>query len=127
MPRPSPERLSVLPTDTITVLEGTTQHKIRFYGIDCPESGQDFGGRAKRFLSDMVFCKQVQVVQKDMERYGRVVGMVYVGALPMCQSRAHQPGQCPAPNLPKTQMSYLEKQKLRLQKKTKIEIHEKKF
>lgn len=70
--------VSVADGDTITVLEGTHQHRIRFYGIDCPESGQDFGARAKKFLSDMVFGKQVQVVQKDMDRYGRVVGMVYI-------------------------------------------------
>ena len=33
--------------DTITVLENRTQHKIRLYGIDAPEGGQDFGNRAK--------------------------------------------------------------------------------
>ncbi len=27
----------------------------------------------------MVFGKQVRVIQKDMDRYGRVVGMVFVG------------------------------------------------
>jgi micrococcal nuclease len=65
--------------DTITVLQDRTQYKIRLYGIDCPESGQDFGNRAKQFVSGMVYGKQVQVIQKDMDRYGRVVGMVYVG------------------------------------------------
>ena len=71
--------VSVADGDTITVLEGTTQHKIRLYGIDTPEKGQDFGNRAKQFVSGMVYGKQVQVVQKDMDRYGRVVGMVYQG------------------------------------------------
>jgi micrococcal nuclease len=66
--------------DTITVLQDHTQYKIRLYGIDTPESGQDFGNRAKQFTSSMVFGKQVQVIQKDMDRYGRVVGMVYVGS-----------------------------------------------
>lgn len=65
--------------DTITVLQDRTQYKIRLYGIDTPEKGQDFGNRAKQFTSGMVFSKQVQVVQKDKDRYGRVVGMVYVG------------------------------------------------
>ncbi len=66
--------------DTITVLQDRTQYKIRLYGIDTPEKSQDFGNRAKQFVSDMVFGKQVRVVQKDKDRYGRVVGMVYVGS-----------------------------------------------
>ena len=65
--------------DTITVLQDRTQYKIRLYGIDTPEKSQDFGTRAKQFTSDMVFGKDVRVVQKDMDGYGRVVGLVYVG------------------------------------------------
>lgn len=65
--------------DTITVLQDRTQYKIRLYGIDRPESHQDFGTRAKQFVSDLIFKKDVRVVQKDMDRYGRVVGIVYVG------------------------------------------------
>jgi len=65
--------------DTITVLQDRTQYKIRLYGIDTPERGQDFGNKAKQFISGMVFGKQVKVIQKDKDRYGRVVGMVYVG------------------------------------------------
>ena len=67
--------------DTIIALRqhDRTQHKIRFYGIDSPESHQDFGTRAKQFVSDLVFKKDVRVVQKDKERYGRVVGIVYPG------------------------------------------------
>ena len=51
--------------DTITVLENRTQHRIRLYGIDAPEGGQDFGNRAKKFVSDLVFGKQVRVVKSD--------------------------------------------------------------
>ncbi len=65
--------------DTINVLQDRTQYKIRLYGIDTPERGQDFGNRAKQFTSNMVFGKQVRVVQKDKDKYGRVVGMVFVG------------------------------------------------
>jgi micrococcal nuclease len=56
---------------------GNLQHKIRLYGIDAPEGGQDAGNRAKKFVSDLVFGKQVRVVQMDIDRYDRVV--VYVG------------------------------------------------
>ena len=71
--------VSIADGDTITVLENRTQYKIRLYGIDTPEKRQDFGNRAKQFTSDMVFGKQVQVVKKDIDRYRRIVGMVYVG------------------------------------------------
>ena len=64
--------------DTITVLQNKTQYKIRLYGIDTPEKAQDFGKRAKQFTSGLVYGKHVKVVQEDVDRYGRIVGMVYV-------------------------------------------------
>ena len=64
--------------DTITVLQNNTQYKIRLYGIDCPEKHQDFGTKAKQYTSKMVFGKTIKVVPKDTDRYGRVVGVVYI-------------------------------------------------
>ena len=72
--------VSVADGDTITVLDSSnTQHKIRIYGIDCPESHQDFGQKAKQFTSDMVFGKMVEVRVMDTDRYGRTVGIVNIG------------------------------------------------
>ena len=34
--------------DTLTVLRGRTQTRIRLHGIDAPETGQDYGRRASR-------------------------------------------------------------------------------
>jgi micrococcal nuclease len=65
--------------DTITVLENKTQYKIRLYGIDCPESRQDFGKREKQFTSSIAFGKTANVIKEDTDRYGRTVGIVYVG------------------------------------------------
>jgi micrococcal nuclease len=45
--------------DTITVLVNKTQVKVRLYGIDCPENGQDFGARAKQFASQMVLGRSL--------------------------------------------------------------------
>ena len=65
--------------DTITVLQNKTQYKIRLWGIDCPEKHQAFGQKAKQFTADMVFGKEVEVHVDTQDRYGRSVGIVYVG------------------------------------------------
>ena len=70
--------VSISDGDTITVLDSSkTQHKIRLWGIDRPESHQDFGAKAKQFTSDLVFGKTVQVITEDTDRYGRTVGTVW--------------------------------------------------
>jgi len=64
--------------DTITVLVGTTQHKIRVGSIDTPERGQAFGTRATQFTSKLVFGKTVTVRVVKIDRYDRSVGRVTV-------------------------------------------------
>jgi micrococcal nuclease len=49
---------------------------VPFYGIDCPETGQGFGSRAKFFTSELVFGKVVTVIPHDTDRYGRTVADV---------------------------------------------------
>ena len=65
--------------DTITVLQKKHQYKIRLYGVDCPESGQAFGNKAKQFTANMVFGKDVVVNVYDTDRYLRSVGVVRIG------------------------------------------------
>ena len=66
--------------DTATILvDGNKQEKIRFWGIDAPESKQDFGQVAKKKLSDLIFGKEVSVYITSQDRYGRNIGKVYVG------------------------------------------------
>lgn len=66
--------------DTITVFdESKMQHKIRLDGIDAPESHQAFGTKAKQALSGKVFDKNVTVKWAEKDKYGRVLGDVYVG------------------------------------------------
>lgn len=63
--------------DTITVLTPQKhQVKVRLYGIDCPESKQAYGSRARQAASDMVFRRRVSVDVVDRDRYGRTVGIV---------------------------------------------------
>ena len=80
--------------DTIAILESVgsrvprdrtspaaTQHKIRLYGIDAPESHQAFGQKSKQHLSSLVFGKDVRVKYKSRDKYGRILGIIYVDGL----------------------------------------------
>lgn len=73
--------------DTIKVLTADKKEvKIRFDGVDCPETGQPFGSTAKQFTSKAVFGKSVEVKVKDTDRYGRTVGVVIVDGRNLNQS-----------------------------------------
>ena len=72
--------------DTLRVLVQGGQLKVRLAEIDAPEVGhgkkkpaQPHGGDARRALSSLVFGQTVRVEQQDRDRYGRVVGRVFVG------------------------------------------------
>lgn len=79
--------------DTLTVLDASqNQHKIRLMGIDAPEKGQPFGNRSKQHLSDLVFGAPVNVDWTKRDRYGRIIGRVWVAPKGACAKVA--PG-CP--------------------------------
>ena len=65
--------------DTIKVLKDGKQVKIRLAAIDCPEKKQPYGQKAKQFTVDMVAGKVVKVWEADIDRYGRIVGFVFIG------------------------------------------------
>lgn len=72
--------ISVADGDTITILDSSRkQHKIRLYGIDCPEKGQAFGKAAKKHTSHLTYQKTATVTEYDTDKYGRTVGVVQVG------------------------------------------------
>ena len=78
--------VSVTDGDTIKVLDqNRVQHKVRLTGIDAPERGQPFGQASKKYLTAMVSGKEVFVESNKNDRYGRVLGKVWV-----------QPADCPS-------------------------------
>jgi endonuclease YncB( thermonuclease family) len=73
--------------DTVTVLaEGNNTVKVRLYGIDAPESRQDFGNKAKQTLASLVFGKVVDVEPIDQDRYGRTVARIFVDGQDVCEA-----------------------------------------
>jgi endonuclease YncB( thermonuclease family) len=77
--------VAVTDGDTIKVLDGSnTEHKVRLTGIDAPEKGQPYGTASRNHLAAMVAGKEVKVESSKSDRYGRVLGKVWV-----------QPADCP--------------------------------
>jgi len=78
--------VAVTDGDTIKVLDAdNVQYKVRLKGIDAPERGQPFGKASRNHLAFMVAGKEVRVVSSGEDRYGRVLGKVWV-----------QPADCPS-------------------------------
>jgi endonuclease YncB( thermonuclease family) len=65
--------------DTITVLDSNkVQHRVRIAGIDAPEKKQAFGNASGKRLGELVAREEVRVEFKKHDRYGRIVGKVWV-------------------------------------------------
>jgi endonuclease YncB( thermonuclease family) len=80
--------VSVADGDTITVLDvNKTQFKIRLQGIDAPEKAQAFGEKSKQSLYDMVHGKTVQVSFTKNDKYGRIVGKVFLDTQDICHQQ----------------------------------------
>jgi len=71
--------VGVIDGDTISVMRDGKAAKVRLHGIDCPESSQAFGQRAKQFASDYCFGKIVRVRSRStgIDKYGRLLGEVF--------------------------------------------------
>lgn len=71
--------VSITDGDTFVVLsEKNEQIKIRLHGIDAPEKKQDYGNTSKLFLSSLIFNKEVIIEYKNLDRYGRTIGITFV-------------------------------------------------
>jgi hypothetical protein len=65
--------------DTITALDDSkSQYKIRLDAIDAPELGQPFGQASTKALSEKVFGKDIVVIPKSKDKYGRTVGHILI-------------------------------------------------
>lgn len=71
--------VSVIDGDTIKILtKNKTVYKIRLNGIDAPEKSQAFGKKSKANLSKLVAGKVVDIRFKKTDRYGRILGTIFV-------------------------------------------------
>lgn len=60
------------------IVAGADPLTVRLYGIDAPERDQPYGNEATIALSGWIDGRDVTVVVEDVDRYGRLVGRVFV-------------------------------------------------
>lgn len=68
--------ISITDGDTIDLLINNYSMRVRLEGIDCPESGQAFGTKAKQVTSDHCFGDSVYLEVHGKDRYNRTLGTV---------------------------------------------------
>lgn len=73
--------VSVADGDTLTVLSGKTQYKVRLSQIDAPEKNQPWGNRSRQSLIAFAAGKDVFVEVSGKDRYGRIIGSVLVNGV----------------------------------------------
>lgn len=71
--------IKVADGDTVTLLVEKKSYRVRLQGIDAPEAQQPFGQAAKKALSEKVFGHRVTVRWDEKDRYGRLLGQIYLG------------------------------------------------
>jgi len=64
--------------DTVTVLAGGAERRVRLAGIDAPERGQPYGSASRRALALLVGGRGVEVIESGTDSYGRTLGRVRV-------------------------------------------------
>ena len=68
--------VSITDGDTLVVLRDKQQVRVRLHGIDSPERAQPYGTRARQFTGELAHQRDVTVVVRDYDRYGRVVAEI---------------------------------------------------
>lgn len=72
------EVVGITDGDTFTLRAPGETHKVRLNGIDAPEKGQAFGTSARQALAKQLFRKRITVHWNERDRYGRILGDVYL-------------------------------------------------
>lgn len=62
--------------DTLKLADGRT---VRLQGIDAPEISQPYGIESRDLLRKLIRKKKIRIASHGKDRYGRIVGEIYVG------------------------------------------------
>ena len=70
--------VKVIDGDTFDLMFEEKKIRVRMFGIDSPERGQAFNVKAKEFTASLIAGKDVNVIIRNKDRYGRFVCDVYL-------------------------------------------------
>ncbi len=69
--------VSVIDGNTIEIMDANNETtKISLIGIDCPELGQEYGDKAKKFMEKIILEKNVFVKIQGKDRWGNYLAIV---------------------------------------------------
>ena len=68
--------VKIIDGDSMKIRVDGVVKEVRLYGIDTPEYKQPHSNKAKQFTKRMVDRQLVTVIEKDIDRYGRIVAVV---------------------------------------------------
>jgi endonuclease YncB( thermonuclease family) len=68
--------VSVIDGDTLSVLHNGAKERVILYGVDCPETAQEFGPEAKKFTDENCYGKTVSIESKGADPRGRTIAVV---------------------------------------------------
>jgi micrococcal nuclease len=65
--------------DTFKLKEGGQIIKVRIYGIDAPETNQEYGAESGKALRELMDGKEIRLRIQNKDAYGRTVGEPWIG------------------------------------------------
>lgn len=71
--------IAVMDGDTLLVIRGGHPVKARLAEVDAPEKAQPYGAASQKSLAEMVMGKQIEVVSRAVDDYGRLIATVHIG------------------------------------------------
>jgi micrococcal nuclease len=112
------EVISVKDGDTLTLKDNRDKlYKVRLADIDAPEIAQPFGRPAKRLLEDLALDKIVRVNYTQVDKYGRLIGEVYLADGKMLNEEAIKAGLAWHYRVKNPHSTFLEKMEYKAWKK----------
>jgi micrococcal nuclease len=112
------EVISVKDGDTLIFKDNRDKiYKVRLADIDAPEIAQPFGRPAKRLLEDLALDKVVRVNYTQVDKYGRLIGEIYLADGKMLNEEAIKAGLAWHYRVKNPHSTFLEKMEYKAWKK----------